>query len=74
MIRFGEWDTETGPTDCVKIKVKNYSKETCNEPPIDLEPEEIIPHPGFTTTALQNDIALIRVKGTIPYTGNIFYT
>jgi hypothetical protein len=39
-------------------------EEVCAEPHVDFDIEDSIPHPNYSKSHLQNDIALIRIKGT----------
>lgn len=66
-VRLGEWDIDS-EHDCV-FREEGY--EECSDAPLDFEPEEIIPHPGFSVDHLQNDIALIRLKTAAPWTDTI---
>lgn len=55
-VRIGEFNTETD-VDC--------EGEICAPPHQDFEPEEIIIHPNYQRRQSFNDIALIRINGTI---------
>lgn len=59
-IRLGEHNTETNP-DC--------ENSFCNDFYEDFEPVEIIHHKDYNNPKLRNDIALIRLKRKIRFTG-----
>lgn len=63
IIRVGDWDTST-ENDCIRL----FGYEECSEDPIDIEPDTITPHQNFSMKPLRNDIALIRLKNTLPFT------
>jgi hypothetical protein len=39
-------------------------EEVCADPYVDYDVEESHPHPNYSLSHLQNDIGLIRIKGT----------
>jgi hypothetical protein len=39
-------------------------EEVCAQPHVDYDIEESIAHPNYSLSHLQNDVALIRIKGT----------
>ncbi|CAH1116597.1 unnamed protein product [Phaedon cochleariae] len=57
-VRVGEYNIQT-KIDC-ELTRKNEQK--CSEPVQDLVIEEILVHPGFNGTVIQNDIGLLRVS------------
>lgn len=61
-MRLGEWNTNSR-IDCVN--------NDCNDPPIDAEIESTIPHPNYNPSDKNNyhDVALIRLKTKVRYTG-----
>lgn len=63
----GEWNIEE-QRDCVR----NRGYSDCNDPPIDLAPEEIIVHPQYDDKNRNkyHDIALIRLSQNVRFTGN----
>lgn len=65
-MRLGEWNTATDP-DC--IENLNVSEKDCSDPPLDLTPEEVIPHPEFNSNnQSNNDIGLIRLSRDVDNT------
>jgi hypothetical protein len=52
---------DTDP-DC--MNEDEEEKEECAEPYVEYDVEDSIPHPDYSLTHLQNDIGLIRIKGT----------
>ena len=56
VVRIGEFNT-TSEEDC--------QKGICAPPHQDFKPEEIIIHPKYESRENTNDIALIRLNGTI---------
>lgn len=65
-VRLGEWNTET-EKDCVST----LGYADCNDPPLDVPVQEIIPHPSFTDESHNkvHDIALLRLKQNVHFTG-----
>ncbi|XP_050078740.1 transmembrane protease serine 9-like [Anopheles maculipalpis] len=63
-VRLGEWDTSTAQ-DCEGLG----EDVDCSPPPIDVPIESKIPHPEYvpTSTEQYNDIALLRLSATVPY-------
>ncbi|XP_055586939.1 serine protease easter-like [Uranotaenia lowii] len=64
-VRLGEWDTSTAQ-DCEGLGVD----VDCSPDPIDVEIERKIPHPSYNPQSLEqyNDIALLRMAQSVPYT------
>lgn len=58
-VRLGEHNMDTD-IDCTEDEEEG---EVCAEPHVDFDIEESIAHPNYSTSHLQNDIALIRIKG-----------
>ena len=69
-VRLGE-QTFNQTKDCTVEKEEN--KTTCADPPQDIDVEKIFIHPRFEEKAgqLYHDIALIRLKQKINFTGRI---
>ncbi|KAL0270396.1 UNVERIFIED_CONTAM: hypothetical protein PYX00_007821 [Menopon gallinae] len=65
MVRLGEHNLENA-TDC--DKANNF----CLDPPIDFSVEEVIPHEGWNSTTIKNDIALFRLPRDVE--GNKSYS
>ncbi|KFB41614.1 serine protease 14 [Anopheles sinensis] len=63
-VRLGEWDVST-PTDC--------QLNTCSDPPIDMDIEQVITHSGYNAQDKSNvnDIALIRFTKDVEYSETI---
>ncbi|ETN60566.1 CLIP-domain serine protease subfamily B [Anopheles darlingi] len=61
-VRLREYNVHTDP-DCV---VENDVKD-CSEDKLDLPPKEIIVHSDYNPSTQRNDIALIRIEQTPPY-------
>ncbi|CAG9813085.1 unnamed protein product [Phaedon cochleariae] len=57
-VRVGEHNIQT-KSDC---ELTRNNKQKCNAPVQDLAIEEILVHPGFNETVIQNDIGLLRVS------------
>ncbi|KAJ8708812.1 hypothetical protein PYW08_010194 [Mythimna loreyi] len=64
-VRLGEFDTSNDGKDCVAAA---GGGEDCTDGAISFNIEKIIPHPKYGQTAKRNDIGLIRIQGTAPYT------
>lgn len=66
-MRLGEYNTQE-EQDC--ISTRGYTD--CNDAPVDLAPEEIIPHPQYNDQNRNkyHDIALIRLSRDVQFTGN----
>lgn len=62
-VRLGEYDTTT-EIDCIMLD----DEQICADPPIDAPVEQKIPHPEYSETSMQNDIALLRLNQDIPRT------
>lgn len=60
-IRLGEWNI-TSLEDC-------YTEGECADSPRDVDIEEEIVHPYFTSTTGNNDIALLRMATRVEFTG-----
>lgn len=58
-VRLGEWDQSTN-SDC--------DENNCADPPIDVPVIEHITHENFHTNGQDNDIALLRLARSIPFT------
>jgi hypothetical protein len=57
-VRLGEHDLETD-IDCMDEE----GEEVCAQPYMDFDIEDTISHSGYSLSHLQNDIALIRIRG-----------
>jgi len=68
-VRLGEWDTATNP-DCTK---ERSGRTDCNDPHVDVQVSEIIPHPQYQGKATQelHDIALLRLRTEVAFTNFI---
>lgn len=66
-MRLGEYNVLT-EEDCVI----DGEFEDCSDPSVDIEPEEIIVNPYYDPESIHqhNDIALIRLKEKVNFTGN----
>ncbi|KAJ8708456.1 hypothetical protein PYW07_010581 [Mythimna separata] len=64
-VRLGEFDTSNDGPDCVAAA---GGGEDCTEGALSFNIERTIPHPKYDTPRKRNDIGLIRIKGTAPYT------
>ncbi|CAH0598196.1 unnamed protein product [Chrysodeixis includens] len=66
-VRLGEYDTSNDGPDCAIVEAE---AEDCNEGVIRIDIEKVIPHPKYFPTNYQktNDIALLRLKRTAPFT------
>lgn len=58
-MRLGEWDQLTNP-DC--------DENNCADPVVDVPVTENITHENFRTNERTNDIALLRLARSIPFT------
>lgn len=58
-VRLGEYDIDSD-IDCTT----EDGEEVCAETHVDFDIEESISHPRYSLSHLQNDIGLIRIKGT----------
>lgn len=69
-VRLGEWDTTTNP-DCVK---ERSGKTDCNDPYVDVQVTEVIPHPQYPGNARDqlHDIALLRLRTQVAFTDFIY--
>lgn len=65
-VRLGEWNTDS-EEDCVT----NKGYEDCNDAPVDMQVEEVIPHSDYDDKNINryNDIALIRLSEDARFTG-----
>jgi len=63
IVRLGELNLETVP-DCET----DGKKKICADPHIDLAVDKTIPHRSFNNVTLENDIALVKIKGRISFT------
>uniref|UniRef100_A0A182TN45 Peptidase S1 domain-containing protein n=1 Tax=Anopheles melas TaxID=34690 RepID=A0A182TN45_9DIPT len=63
-VRLGEWDTSTAQ-DCEGLG----DDVDCSPPPIDVPIEGKTPHPEYVPTSAEqyNDIALLRLQQSVPY-------
>ncbi|EDS29228.1 proclotting enzyme [Culex quinquefasciatus] len=59
-VRLGEWDLES-EEDCNDI-------EECNDPPLSVGVEKVIPHADFSMVTTYNDIALVKLNESVNYT------
>lgn len=64
-VRLGEWDTATD-VDCDD---KYSDGPICNNPPVDVPIEKLIPHENYDPQGANqhNDIALLRLAHTVTY-------
>lgn len=60
-VRLGEWNM-TSMNDC-------YAESDCADTPEDIDVEEEVVHPYFSLTTGNNDIALLRLKRRVQFTG-----
>uniref|UniRef100_A0A1V1G586 CLIP domain-containing serine protease n=2 Tax=Reticulitermes speratus TaxID=60591 RepID=A0A1V1G586_9NEOP len=58
-VRLGEHDLDTD-IDCMD----EDGEEVCADPYVEFDVEDSFPHPAYSLTHLQNDVGLIRIKGT----------
>lgn len=58
-VRLGEHNTDTD-IDCEE----GDEYEVCADRYVEYDVEDSIPHPDYSLTHFQNDIGLIRIKGT----------
>jgi hypothetical protein len=58
-VRLGEYDIDSD-IDCMNEE----GEEVCAESHVDFDVEQSISHPRYSLSHLQNDIGLIRIKGT----------
>lgn len=67
-MRLGEYDTSHPGKDCTTVEAGG---EDCNDGTVTIPIEESIPHPEYNIKGKQsrNDIALIRMKQSAPFTG-----
>lgn len=65
-VRLGEWDTTSNP-DCTR---ERSGKTDCNDPFVDVQVSEIIPHPQYPGNARDqlHDIALLRLRTEVTFT------
>ena len=64
-IRLGEWDLSKNP-DCEKVN----NRIKCADAHFTVYPETVVIHKNYSRRArLSDDIALVRVDRTIPFTG-----
>jgi hypothetical protein len=65
-VRLGEWD-RSSDVDCDESFV---GERICNDPPVDIPIEKLIPHEQYDPTSLNqhNDIALLRLAQPVTYT------
>lgn len=67
-IYLAEYDKRTFPKDCKNVLGQG---QKCMENII-IKSEEVILHPQYEDSQLQNDVALIRLRNPAPYTGKPF--
>lgn len=67
-VRLGEYNTDSDQ-DCVD---EGFGSKYCSDSPVDVEVEKVISHEDYdhTIRGQYNDIALIRLKRDVQYTGN----
>ncbi|KPI92987.1 Serine protease easter [Papilio xuthus] len=63
-IYMAEYDKRTFPMDC---RLSANGQKSCITNVV-VKAEKVIPHSGFNSKTLQNDIALIRLRESAPYT------
>jgi hypothetical protein len=65
-VRLGEWDT-TQEVDCDDSFI---NEQVCNDPPVDIPIEKLIPHEQYDPQGANqhNDIALLRLAQPVTYT------
>ncbi|XP_014367559.2 spaetzle-processing enzyme isoform X2 [Papilio machaon] len=63
-IYMSEYDKRTFPMDC---KTSADGQKSCITNVV-VQAEKVVPHTGFNSKTLKNDIALIRLRETAPYT------
>lgn len=64
-VRVGELNISS-TIDCEETGVE---EKICADPHVDIPVEKVIPHENFNIDTLKNDIALIRLKNSITFTG-----
>jgi len=57
-VRLGEHDLDTDK-DC-----DEEEEDACADPYVEFDVEDSFPHPSYSLSHFQNDIGLIRIKGT----------
>ncbi|KFB44072.1 serine protease 14 [Anopheles sinensis] len=73
-VRLGEWDLSTNP-DCIQHVNGNTVVAACNNPPIDMDIEQIVVHNGYTHAKnYHNDIALIHMARDVTYSLSVLPT
>lgn len=70
-VRLGEHDTESD-VDCSVL----FGKKVCADPVVDVDIEEIVPHPDYEPdtrkrTGLWNDVALLRLSRRVTMTSSV---
>lgn len=63
-VRLGEYDASTD-VDCEPDEVGNVF---CADTPVDVDVDDIRPHPDYQRPLLGNDIALVRIKRPVSFT------
>lgn len=67
-IRLGELDLLM-EKDCDKYG----DEEECADQPVDVLVDKVMPHKDFDVDTLKNDIALIKTRTKITFTGDYFF-
>lgn len=62
-VRLGEWKLSTD-VDCIY----NIAISTCSDPVVDVNVDQQIPHPYFSSSNGNNDIGLLRLETDVTYT------
>ncbi|KAK5649792.1 hypothetical protein RI129_000821 [Pyrocoelia pectoralis] len=65
-VRLGEWKLST-QMDCIY----NIAISTCSDPVVDVNIDQQIPHPYFSSSNGNNDIGLLRLETNVNYTDSI---
>lgn len=68
LVRLGESNLNTD-VDCEK---QPEEEEFCADPHVDLDIAKALAHKNFNKDTLKNDIALVKIKGKIKFTGKYF--
>ena len=66
-VRVGEHDL-LSDKDCME---NIDGVEMCADPPVDFDIERSIPHPSYSPLTMQNDIGIVRIKGTANFRSGI---
>lgn len=64
-VRLGEHDLTTNP-DC-KFTGSHDEERECNPPVLDVDIEELIPHPRYNNPKHSNDIGLVRMAQNVEF-------